>query len=283
MSATATINPAAQAAAKDCYEFDSFRLDARRRLLLRGGDPVRLTPKAFETLLALVRGGGRVVRKDELLAAVWPDSFVEEGNLSQNVFLLRRALGEGKGEHRYILTVPGAGYRFVPHVRPGDEGAGEPATADDRAVGSVAVLPFEPLSGEDGDKSFGRGLADALITRLCRLRAVNVLPTSAALRLAGPWREGRGAAGGLAADAVLEGLYQRGGAQLRVSVQLVRVRDEVTLWAARFDEEFTNLFAFQDSVSEQVAAALAPVLGGRERPRLAVVRDYGDARFRRCS
>ncbi|MDQ3805312.1 MAG: hypothetical protein M3416_15970, partial [Acidobacteriota bacterium] len=148
---------------------------------------------------------------------------------------------------------------------------------------SLAVLPFEPLSADDGDSSLGLGLADAIITRLCRLRGVRVLPTSAALRLAGAWREGRAAAGGLAFDAALEGLYQRGGEQLRVSVQLVRARDGVALWAAKFDEEFANLFALQDSISEQVAGALAPVLGGRERPRLSVVRDRAEERFRRCS
>ena len=95
------------------YEFGRFRVDAQRHLLLRGGEAVPLAPKVFETLLALVRGGGRVLKKNELMEAVWPDTFVEEGNLAQHIFTLRKALGEGKGEHRYIVTVPGEGYRFV--------------------------------------------------------------------------------------------------------------------------------------------------------------------------
>ncbi len=256
-------------APRDFYEFDSFRLDLRRRLLTHEGAAVRLPPKAFDTLLALVRSGGRVVTKDELMAEIWPDSFVEESNLAQNVFLLRRALGEDKSEHRYIVTAPGAGYRFAQRVREFDaapaEASHDPAAEDEEAVGRVAVLPFKPLGGGDAESFLGLGLADALIMRLSSLRDLKVLPTSAVLRFGepsqDPWRAGRD----LCVDAVLVGLYQRDGEQLRVSVQLVRVRDGVTLWAEKFDGRFTNLFAVQDSISEQVAKALAPKLSQEER------------------
>jgi Tol biopolymer transport system component/DNA-binding winged helix-turn-helix (wHTH) protein len=99
------------------YEFDDFRLDPDRRLLLRGGEPIPLTPKAFDTLLVLVRRGGRVVGKDELLKEVWPDTFVEEATLAQNVFTLRKALGYGQPGRQYIETVPKHGYRFAAQVR----------------------------------------------------------------------------------------------------------------------------------------------------------------------
>jgi DNA-binding winged helix-turn-helix (wHTH) protein len=98
------------------YEFDSFQVDVRRRLLMREGQRVPVTPKAFEILLALVRSGGRVLSKDELMSTAWPDCFVEEGNLAQNIFLLRRILGEQKNEHKFIITIPGVGYRFAPYV-----------------------------------------------------------------------------------------------------------------------------------------------------------------------
>src|SRR5687767_15761798 len=86
------------------YEFGPFRLDTTDRLLLRDGKPVPLTPKAYEMLLTLVERSGHIVGKDELLKEVWPDQFVEEGNLSQHVFTLRRALGENRGGPRYIET-----------------------------------------------------------------------------------------------------------------------------------------------------------------------------------
>src|SRR5438105_695154 len=99
------------------FEFGPFEADAVRRLLSRDGQPVPLTSKAFDTLLVLLRNRDRVMGKDELLKAIWPDSFVEEANLAQNVSALRKALGDQPGENRYIATVPGRGYRFVSPVR----------------------------------------------------------------------------------------------------------------------------------------------------------------------
>ncbi|HLE62428.1 MAG TPA: winged helix-turn-helix domain-containing protein, partial [Pyrinomonadaceae bacterium] len=99
------------------YEFGPFRLDPAERLLTREGTPVSLTPKAFETLLVLVERNGHLVEKDELMRQVWPDTFVEELGLARNVSSLRRALGEGPTDNRYIETVPKCGYRFVAPVR----------------------------------------------------------------------------------------------------------------------------------------------------------------------
>lgn len=100
-----------------CYAFDDFVLDAERRVLLRDGRPVALTPKAFDTLLALVKRSGRLVSKDELLGAVWPDTFIEEATLAQNVFTVRKALGARADGGAYIETVPRHGYRFAVAVR----------------------------------------------------------------------------------------------------------------------------------------------------------------------
>lgn len=99
------------------YEFGPFRLDPQRRVLLCANEPVALTPKAVETLIVLVQNRQRVISKDELMKLLWPDSFVEESNLSQNIFLLRKALGDSTQERRYILTVPGRGYQFTETVR----------------------------------------------------------------------------------------------------------------------------------------------------------------------
>ena len=97
-------------------EFGPFRLDRQKRLLLHGPATLPLPPKAFDVLLFLVENRNRVIEKSEFMTAVWPDSFVEEGNLSQNIFLLRKTLDDGRDGQRFILTVPGVGYRFVPDV-----------------------------------------------------------------------------------------------------------------------------------------------------------------------
>src|SRR2546423_5905155 len=121
---------------KQLFEFGPFRLDTGERVLLRAGALVPLTPKALDTLIALVRNGGHVMEKEELRKLVWPDTFVEEATLAQNVFTLRKALGNGQDDgQRYIETIPRRGYRFIAPVRelPYEETATRaPATSDEQ-------------------------------------------------------------------------------------------------------------------------------------------------------
>src|SRR6185436_17287931 len=136
---------------KDFYEFESFHVDARRRLLFHEGRPVHVTPKAFEILLELVQSGGRIVSKNELMTTVWPNCFVEEGNLAQNIFLLRRILGERKNEHKFIITIPGVGYRFAPFVRQSsaDAAVRKLTPRGDHKISCIAVLPLKPVCKND--------------------------------------------------------------------------------------------------------------------------------------
>jgi DNA-binding winged helix-turn-helix (wHTH) protein/Tol biopolymer transport system component len=124
-------------------DFGPFRMDRQKRLLLHGAETLPLPPKAFEVLLFLIDNRNRVVEKSEFMKAVWPDSFVEEGNLSQNIFLLRKTLGDGQDGQRYIVTVPGVGYRFVPEVAEQEEHAPaqSPATTEPVNVDSGPALP----------------------------------------------------------------------------------------------------------------------------------------------
>ena len=98
------------------YAFGPFRLDPEKRVLVRDGKPVPLAPKAIEALLVLVENAGHLVEKDDLIKRVWPDAFVEEGNLNKNIFFLRKVLGEWDGGREYIETVPKRGFRFVAPV-----------------------------------------------------------------------------------------------------------------------------------------------------------------------
>ena len=123
--------------AQPSYEFGPFSVDVGRRLLLRDGRSVPLAPKVLETLLALIEHRERVVSKDELLRQVWGDTVVEEGGLARNISILRKALGERPDDHRYIVTVPACGYRFVAEVR---EARGNSGTA------AVFVGQAHPMS-----------------------------------------------------------------------------------------------------------------------------------------
>src|ERR1700730_8252567 len=98
------------------YEIGPFRIEVELCQLLRGGDAVPLTPKAFDTLLTLVRRRDRVVDRDELMKTVWPDSFVSEDSLTQSISVLRRALGDVSGQPEFIVTIPRRGYRFIAPV-----------------------------------------------------------------------------------------------------------------------------------------------------------------------
>lgn len=247
---------------------------------MRNGEPVALAPKVLDTLLALVESSGRLLPKDELISGLWPDTFVEEATLARNISDLRRALGESSGEARYIETVPKSGYRFVAEVRqvePKDSVTIiERHTRSrvvvqeelDAEVRSIAVLPFKPLGANEGDEHLGLGLADALITRLSNIRQIAVRPTSAVMKYAGTGHDPAAAGRHLKVEAVLDGAIQRSGERVRVTVQLVSTSEETPLWAGKFDEMFTDIFAVEDSISEQVAHALTLRLTGEERKLL---------------
>jgi DNA-binding winged helix-turn-helix (wHTH) protein/tetratricopeptide (TPR) repeat protein len=122
------------------YEFDTFRIDPEERVLSQTGTPIPLTPKAFEILVILVQHSERVVLKDDLMKQLWPDSFVEEANLTQNIFMLRKALGESGRSYRYIVTIPGRGYRFATKVIEVSEG-----DTDRHQVVPSQLAPSQPL------------------------------------------------------------------------------------------------------------------------------------------
>ena len=289
---------------KRFYAFESFRLDPEKRQLLDGAEPVALSSKAFEILSVLLENRGKVLTKDDLMRRVWPDTIVEEANLSVNISQLRKALGESPSEHRYIVTVPGVGYQFVADVSVVENGTGKleavveaaPAQAPDRrrvwialavmgaiafAAGwlwrsggltrqpkTVAVLPFGPLGADGNDEYLGLGVADSLITRLGKMSDIVVRPTSAVRRFAGTARDPLGAGKQLGVEAVLDGTLQRSGDRIRVTARLLRVDDGASLWADTFDEKFTDIFAVEDSISEKVAQAMAARLSGQERKLL---------------
>src|SRR5215831_2717889 len=147
---------------KVSYEFGTFHLDSCKKLLTSRGKPLPLTPKALDILLVLVEHAGQVMGKEDLLRLVWPDTVVEEGNLTFNIHALRKALGERPSEHKYILTVPGRGYCFVAETRrvsSAESDDSDPAfvqaAPEKMPARSLAVLPFKSPRHAPGDEYLG--------------------------------------------------------------------------------------------------------------------------------
>ncbi|HEX6279995.1 MAG TPA: winged helix-turn-helix domain-containing protein [Pyrinomonadaceae bacterium] len=290
------------------YKFGPFSLNTRERRLLCDGEPILLTPKAFDTLAALVERSGHVVTKDELMHLVWPDSFVEESGLTRNISVLRKELDRDLGGKNLIETVPKVGYRFngnvstvIPSARvgpirdrqPGSNYAthrwilgilgallilggvvgyrwltGQASSSDGVGAKSLAVLPFRPLDENSSDPNLELGLADALITRLSGLSQLSLKPTSAIRKFAAPGTDPIAAGKELGVETVLDGTIHRDGDRVLVSVQLIRVSDGVSMWAQRFIEHTNDLFRIQDSISERVVSAFQLKIDAEEQERL---------------
>ena len=265
--------------ARPSFEFGPFRLDLSERLLVRDGKSVPLAPKLFETLAILVEHSGHILEKDEIMKRLWPDTFVEESSLAQNIFQLRKALEESASGLRYIETVPKRGYRFSAAVRKTANGNGSASSYlttahsfieedQQRLIKSLAVLPFKSFGSGKADEYLGLGMADAIIIKLSHLHQLLVLPTGTIVRYMGRTNDTLIVGRKLNVDAILDGTIQRDGKRVRVTVQLICVESGKTIWSAKFDEHFTDIFAVQDSISEQVAGALVLRINRAERKRL---------------
>src|SRR6266496_6728913 len=184
------------------YEFGPYRLDIGESVLMLDGRPVSLRPKAFDTLRTLVQGNGHVVGKDELMRQVWPDACVEESNLSQNIFILRKVLGESAASPRYIETVPRRGYRFVAPVKKiyriasaQAESANDQTSNDteEPQLGPVtkvlAVLPFANAGADLNLEYLSDGVMEGIINSLSQLPRLRVMSRSAVLRYKGSARD----------------------------------------------------------------------------------------------
>ena len=285
------------------FEFGQFRVDVTRRSLEREGQTVALSGKAFEILRVLLEQRGSVVDKDALMRQVWPDTAVEENNITVAISSLRKALGESPASPKRIVTVPGRGYSFVGEVRCNPPSAEtSPRIASTIAplrqsrtlylliagallvslsaygliawltpnwfsptLRSVAILPFGVLNPDSKNDYLGLGLTDAVITRLASMQ-FSVRPLATVSRFAhhDPIQTGRD----LGVEAVLDGSVQTADNRIRVSVRLLRVRDAKPLWAQTFDVADDNAFALEDSIAERVASNLSGALTGQQQRAL---------------
>jgi TolB-like protein len=249
------------------YEFGPYRLDMSERVLTCDGETIALTPKATEILIMLVLNAGQLVEKDELLKEVWPNTFVEEANLSQNVFVLRRALGDERADPRYIETVVRRGYRFIGTVRTvngDDEDSQFPAgvSVSQRLV--IAVLPFLNATGDSEIEYLADGLTDNIINNLARVSRLRVMSRSSVFRYTTKALDPQQAGRDLGAKVVLVGKISSRASGVAVGVELVDASTGWQLWGETFDSVSTNLLEIQDAITRQLLASLNLTLTGEE-------------------
>lgn len=253
------------------YEFGPFMLDTARLALFEGDREVGLRPKAFETLLALLRHAGRVVSKDELVATVWPDVFVNDDALAQCVRDVRKAITDT--DQRYIRTISRRGYIFVhpvtprtlPVLRPpGERPLNKLRTSTSPAI---AVMPFANLSSDPEQAFFADGVVEDLITALSRFHTFAVVARSSTFAYKGRAVDVREAARNLHVRYLLEGSVRRSGDRIRVTAQLIDGATGEHLWAEKFDGAATDVFDFQDTITDTVIGFIEPQIRKAEIDR----------------
>jgi TolB-like protein/tetratricopeptide (TPR) repeat protein len=242
------------------FRFGPFVLDVADRSLKRDGVPVALTPKLFDLLVALVANHGRLVGKDVLLKAVWPDVAVEEGNLTKGIFSLRQLLEEGDAT-TFIETVPKRGYRFTKDVITSQEepAASIPPAGDATAApqeNSIAVVPFTDMSAARDNEFFCEGMSEEIINALGRVPELRVASYTSSLRFKGKAADTQTIRRDLKVAWLLEGSVRKAGEMVRIAVQLVRTDDGFSAWSGRFDRKLDDIFSVQDDIAGMIAQTL---------------------------
>jgi adenylate cyclase len=244
------------------YEFGPYRVDTVGRSLECRGEVIALPPKAVEVLAELVKRPGEVIGKKELMEAIWPETFVEEANLNQMVFLLRRALESSNGSE-YITTVPRRGYRFSGTVRTIEI----PCRID-----SIAVLPLANLGSDSSQEYFADGITEALITELSKIGSLRVVSRTSVMRYKGKTEPIGQIARALRVRGILEGSVVKSGDRLRITVQLIHPGSDQHLWAEVYEGAIADVLEVQSKVARDVAAGIRAQLSRDEKARLTVSR-----------
>ncbi|MFC7738481.1 winged helix-turn-helix domain-containing protein [Roseomonas sp. GCM10028921] len=266
--------------------FAGFRLDLARGCLHGpDGGALLLRPKSFDVLRHLLEHPGRLVSREELMEAVWPEVVVTDDSITQCITEVRRALGD-EGQ-RILRTVPRRGYLLEAEVVRGEARTESPAAGDgDRAppgrevrastgeappnlpdLPSLVVLPFVNLSGDPEQDYFADGMTEELTTALSRARSFFVIARNSAFTYKGRAVDVRQVGRELGVRYALEGSVRRAGGRIRITVQLIETQAGHHIWADRFDSTADDIFDLQDRVAEAVAGAIEPNLRAAEIER----------------
>jgi TolB-like protein len=261
------------------FLFEDHVLDIDRRELRRGAHQVPVGPQVFDLLVYLVQNRERVVTKDDLLDAVWSGRFVSESNLTTRINAARKAIGDSGEEQRLIRTVSRKGFRFVGAVRTAAENATTEVPASTATTRiplplpdkpSIAVLPFDNISGDREQEYFADGMVEEIITALSRFRQLFVIARNSTFTYKGQAVDVKQVGRELGVRYVLEGSVRKSNDQVRIAAQLIDATTATHLWADRFDRAIENIFDLQDRLTASVVGrGCAAVAASGNRPSQA--------------
>jgi TolB-like protein/Flp pilus assembly protein TadD len=259
------------------FLFSDHVLDAGRRELRRGAEPIAVEPQVFDLLVYLVKNRDRVVSKDDLIATVWGGRIVSDSTLTSRINAARKAVGDSGEEQKLIRTIARKGFRFVApvHIPADDAGVASseqnPESArpalplPDRPA--IAVLPFTNMTGDPAQEYFSDGISEDIITALSKLRWFFVIARNSSFIYKGKAVHLKQVAEELGVGYVVEGSVRKGGDRVRITVQLNDVATGSHIWAERYDRSLADVFAVQDEITEAIVAAIEPQLYAAENFR----------------
>jgi pentatricopeptide repeat protein len=261
----------------DVCLFGEFRLDRRIGVLFRRDQrgvfaPLVMGSRALDILGVLVERPGELVSRAEIIAAVWPQTAVEDSNLDVQIAALRRVLDVGRTEGSCIHTIRGRGYRFTAPVTQVAADVATPSPSAGPALPdkpSLAVMPFQNMSRDPEQEYFADGMVEEIITALSRITWLFVIARNSSFTYKGQAVDVKRVGRELGVRYILEGAVRKAGGRVRISAQLIDATTGAHLWADRFDGPLEDIFELQDQVAVSVAGVIEPTLEAAETRRLA--------------
>ena len=247
------------------YEFCGFRLEAAQRRLLYQGKAVPLKPKVLDLLLFLVERRGELIVKDDLMKEIWPNTIVEENNITVSMSILRKILGEDREHPKFIETVPREGYRFVAEVieipveqttaREGRQ-LTYPIEPEEEQIDSLAVLPMEGASKDFNSEYLSDGITESIINVLLRIPRLRVLACSTVFRFKGKDTDPQQVGTVLNVRAVMTIRVMRLEEKLIIRSELIRVSDGSQLWGEQYSRDPSDILGIQEEIAKAITESL---------------------------
>ena len=261
------------------YGFDEFELDTAKVELRRSGSPIAVEPQVFSLLQLLVVNADRMIPRDEIIDKIWNGRFISEAAVASRISMARSSLGDDGKQQRYIKTIHGQGLRFVAEVQissvqNADDGELDRAKSshnfklpDLHDKPTIAVLPFESMTGENKELIFSRGLTEEIISRLTQFRDFGVYSRSTTSKLAREGRKIPELRQELGVDFVVEGGILLRPDKVKVTVQLIDAATDIHVFAEQFERTASpnELFDIQDQIALLIAGRIANPYGSINR------------------